>query len=76
VGHLKIGDGARAGAQAGVTRDIPAGETYTGYPARPHADWLRSNAALQRLPELVKQVRLLEQRLVQLEGTLALGTRG
>jgi UDP-3-O-[3-hydroxymyristoyl] glucosamine N-acyltransferase len=67
VGHLKIGDGARAGAQAGVTRDIPAGETYTGYPARPHADWLRSNAALQRLPELVKQVRALEQRLAELE---------
>jgi UDP-3-O-[3-hydroxymyristoyl] glucosamine N-acyltransferase len=67
IGHLKIGDGARAGAQAGVIGDIPAGETYTGYPARPHAEWLRANAALQRLPELVKQVRALERRLAALE---------
>jgi UDP-3-O-[3-hydroxymyristoyl] glucosamine N-acyltransferase len=70
IGHLKIGDGARAGAQAGVICDIPAGETYTGYPARPHAEWLRANAALQRLPELVKQVRALERRLAELEKRL------
>jgi UDP-3-O-[3-hydroxymyristoyl] glucosamine N-acyltransferase len=67
VGHLKIGDGARVGAQGGVIGDVPAGETYTGYPARPHAEWLRANAALQRLPELVKQVRALERRLAALE---------
>ncbi len=33
-GHLEIGAGARIGAQGGVTADVPAGETYSGYPAQ------------------------------------------
>ena len=34
-GHLRIGRGARIGAQAGVMGSVPAGETWSGYPARP-----------------------------------------
>jgi UDP-3-O-[3-hydroxymyristoyl] glucosamine N-acyltransferase len=66
-GHLEVGDGARLGAQAGVIGDIPAGETYTGYPAMPHFEWLRSSAALGKLPELLKQVRELQRRIAKLE---------
>jgi len=67
VGHLRIGDGARAGAQAGVAHDVADGETVTGYPAMPHREWLRMSAALPRVPELLKQVRKLQQRVEQLE---------
>ncbi len=67
VGHLEIGDGVRFGAQSGVINDVPAGETWSGYPAGPHAPWLREMAAVHRLPDLVKQVRELERRLEQLE---------
>ena len=67
VGHVKIGDGARVGAQAGVPNDVPEGATYTGYPAMPHRDWLRTMAALPRVPDLVKQVRKLEARIAELE---------
>jgi UDP-3-O-[3-hydroxymyristoyl] glucosamine N-acyltransferase len=67
VGHVKIGDGARIGAQAGVSNSVPEGETYTGYPAMPHREWLRTMAALPRVPDLVKQVRKLEARLAELE---------
>jgi UDP-3-O-[3-hydroxymyristoyl] glucosamine N-acyltransferase len=70
VGHLDIGDGVRLGAQSGVTNDIPAGETYTGYPARPHRQWLREEGALRSLPELVRRVRELEKAMRKLqEGT-------
>ena len=67
VGHLRIGDGARAGAQAGVAHDIPDGETVTGYPAIPHREWLRMSAALPRVPELLRELRKLQQRVAQLE---------
>ena len=56
-GHLSIGPGARVGAQAGVTADVPAGQTVSGYPARPHREALRAQAALFRLPQLLRQLR-------------------
>jgi UDP-3-O-[3-hydroxymyristoyl] glucosamine N-acyltransferase len=68
VGHLHIGDGARFGAQAGVASDVPAGETWSGTPARPHAAWLREDAALRRLPELLKEVRRLQKEIEALKG--------
>ncbi len=67
VGHLDIGDGARLGAQSGVINDIPAGEAYAGYPAVPHARWLREQAALRRLPDLIKRVRELEKEIALLK---------
>jgi UDP-3-O-[3-hydroxymyristoyl] glucosamine N-acyltransferase len=59
VGHLRIGDGASVGAQAGVIGDVAAGETVSGYPARPHREAMRVEATLRRLPELVKRLRRL-----------------
>jgi UDP-3-O-[3-hydroxymyristoyl] glucosamine N-acyltransferase len=61
AGHISIGAGARVGAQAGVTADVPPGETYSGYPARPHREALRAQGWLFRLPELVKRLRELER---------------
>jgi len=66
-GHLEIGDGARIAAQAGVIGDVPAGEEYSGYPARPHRRALRASAARLRLPELLERVRELEERIDILE---------
>ena len=39
--HIRIGDGARVAAGAGVLADIPAGETWSGYPAKPIRQFLR-----------------------------------
>ncbi|HEX6630871.1 MAG TPA: UDP-3-O-(3-hydroxymyristoyl)glucosamine N-acyltransferase [Gemmatimonadaceae bacterium] len=62
-GHLTIGRGARVAAQAGVFGDVPAGESWSGYPARPHRQSLRASAAMLRLPELLKPLeRLLRER--------------
>jgi len=60
-GHHTVGAGARLAAQAGVFGDIPAGETWSGYPARPHKEALRAQAALFKLPSLMRRIeRLLE----------------
>jgi UDP-3-O-[3-hydroxymyristoyl] glucosamine N-acyltransferase len=60
-GHLTIGAGARIGAQGGVFGDIPAGETWSGYPARPHRESLRASAALLKLAGMIRRLeKLLE----------------
>jgi UDP-3-O-[3-hydroxymyristoyl] glucosamine N-acyltransferase len=66
IGHLDIGDGAKFAAQSGVMADVPAGETWGGYPARPRAQWLRTSAALQRLPDALKELRELRAEVARL----------
>lgn len=61
IGHIRIGDGARVAAQAGVIGSVPAGETVSGYPARPHRDALRVAATLRKLPEWEARIRALEK---------------
>jgi UDP-3-O-[3-hydroxymyristoyl] glucosamine N-acyltransferase len=47
--HLRIGRGAKIGAAAIVLRDVPAGETWFGYPAAPMVEWRRERRALLRV---------------------------
>jgi UDP-3-O-[3-hydroxymyristoyl] glucosamine N-acyltransferase len=44
--HLKIGTGATVAAKAGVTGDIPGGQVYAGFPAKPAGQWRREMAAI------------------------------
>lgn len=46
--HLTIGSGAGIGAAAAVFKDVPAGEVWTGFPARPLKRWMRETAWLAR----------------------------
>jgi UDP-3-O-[3-hydroxymyristoyl] glucosamine N-acyltransferase len=62
AGHLTIGKGARLAAQAGVFGSIPAGETWSGYPARPHKEALRAQAAMFKLPSLIRALERLVER--------------
>jgi UDP-3-O-[3-hydroxymyristoyl] glucosamine N-acyltransferase len=66
--QVKIGAGAVIGAQTGVMGDVPAGAFVSGYGAKPHKEVLRSAAAVNQLPDLLKKVREMERRLKQLEG--------
>ena len=64
--HLEIGDGARVTCGSTVTRDVPEGETVSGYPARPHREQLRAQALMARLPKLTARVERLENALAEL----------
>ena len=56
AGHLRIGHGVRVGAKAGVTTSVPDGTDVSGFPARPHRQWLRTQAALNRLANIADQI--------------------
>jgi UDP-3-O-[3-hydroxymyristoyl] glucosamine N-acyltransferase len=67
-GHLKIGSGVVLAARAAAFKDVPDGAMMAGAPARPHREWLKANANLQRLDGLRAKVKQLEERLAELEG--------
>ncbi len=67
VGHITIGDGVQIGAQSGVSKSIPDGEVYFGYPARPIMKTKRIEAALNNLPDLLKKIRSLEKTVDELQ---------
>jgi UDP-3-O-[3-hydroxymyristoyl] glucosamine N-acyltransferase len=46
--HITIGSGAQVAAGAGVMKDVPAGETWGGFPAKPLRQWMRETAWLSR----------------------------
>ncbi len=46
--HRTIGSGATLAGGAAVFQDVPAGEVWSGYPAKPLRKWLREAAWLSR----------------------------
>lgn len=46
--HVHIGAGSRLAAASGIFRDIPAGESWGGVPAKPLRQYLREIAWIQR----------------------------
>ncbi len=64
--HVHLGRGCTLGAKAGVHKDIPAGDTQIGYPARPEQEQLRIVMATGKVPEMRKALRELESRVEQL----------
>ena len=67
AGHLTIGDGTVITAQSGVPGDVPARSLFSGYPAVDNRQWLKTTAALNRLPELQKRLRELEAQVAKMQ---------
>ena len=66
VGHLTIGAGVQAAGRSAIVEDVPPGRVVSGAPAMPHRQHLREQGATRRLPELVVQVRKLQEQLDRL----------
>lgn len=55
--HVHIGAGAKIAASAGIMRDIPAGETWGGIPAKPlrqyfrEVSWIEKQVAAKKKPQ-------------------------
>lgn len=65
--HVTIGPGSIVAAKAVVCTNVPPDAFVSGCPARPHKEQLAIEAAMRKLPELVAQVRRLQERVAELE---------
>lgn len=70
AGHLKIGDGVIATAQSGIPNSVPEGRLISGYPAIDNRNWLKSSAVFAALPDVLREVRRLTDRVRMLEEKL------
>lgn len=61
AGHLTVGEGAVATAQSGIPSDVAPRAVVSGYPAVDNRTWLRTMAAISRLPEILRRLRALER---------------
>ncbi len=70
AGHLKVGDRTTLGAQAGLAGGNLArkgGATLMGYPAIEHKKFAKNMAALNSLPDLLKEVAALKKEIEELK---------
>jgi len=65
--HVHIGARAVLGAMAGVINDVPEGVTMIGIPATPERDQKVKLAALAKLPEMRRQLKMLQATVDQLQ---------
>jgi UDP-3-O-[3-hydroxymyristoyl] glucosamine N-acyltransferase len=61
--HITIGDRSIVAAQAGVWKDIPPGMRVFGTPATPEMEQKRNLVCIDRLPELLRDVRRIKRHL-------------
>lgn len=63
VGHIQIADGTKINAQSGLSKSIAqSGTAVTGSPAFEYRNALKSQAIFRNLPELLKKIQDLEER--------------
>lgn len=65
--HVTIGQGAVVMARSGVAGDVTAGTQVFGSPAKDKRIAYKEQVAISKLPDLLKKVKLLEEKLQLLE---------
>lgn len=56
AGHIHIGSRSIVSGNSMVAKDLPEGSFVSGYLARPHRQWMECQAALNRLPGILKKL--------------------
>ena len=70
--HVNVCSQTVVGGGAAVISDIDTPGVYSGQPAQHHGSAMRQQAALRRLPDLLKQVKRLERQVADLTARLEL----
>ena len=51
----------------GITHNIPDNSVCAGFPAQPYKEWLKQEASLRKVGDLLKKVKELEKALAELK---------
>ncbi|MGM0369032.1 MAG: UDP-3-O-(3-hydroxymyristoyl)glucosamine N-acyltransferase [Bacillota bacterium] len=70
VGHITVGQNTTLAANSVITHDIEPDSFVSGYPAHDHRQERRIKAARKRLPDMIKRIRTLENKISDLEEEL------
>jgi UDP-3-O-[3-hydroxymyristoyl] glucosamine N-acyltransferase len=65
--HITVGDGVVAAGHSAIFDDMPAKLVISGMPALPHRQTLREQAVIRRLPELMVELRKLQEEVKRLK---------
>lgn len=66
VGHIKIADGTKVQAQSGMTKNTKPESAWYGSPAVAYNNYVKSYAIFRKLPEVMKRLGNLEEKLINL----------
>ncbi|WP_295155469.1 UDP-3-O-(3-hydroxymyristoyl)glucosamine N-acyltransferase [Selenomonas sp. AE3005] len=67
VGHINIGANSVYAARSGIIGDMPEGVFCAGFPVQSHTEWLRMQASMKKLPDMLKKIKQLEKQLAKYE---------
>ncbi len=70
VGHIETAADVIIEAQSGVSKTIRKSGRYFGHPAKEHSQALRQEGALRQLPDLLREIRELRDRIRKLENSV------
>jgi len=74
--HVTVGEDSVIMGYGAAISDVPPGSQVSGFPARPHHEVMRAQAAAARLPEIIASVRSLQRRVEALEAAIKKGGQG
>lgn len=61
--HVNIGDNVIVLAKTAVTKDVPSGMTVSGLHGRDHRGQIKTEAILNRLPDMYKDLKTIKKKL-------------
>lgn len=75
AGHVEVGDHVMLAGRAGVTKDIPSGGIYSGYPAIEHRKDLKLQSMYRKLPEVMENFKAMQKKVAEYEQIIEKLTR-
>ncbi|MFP4657427.1 MAG: UDP-3-O-(3-hydroxymyristoyl)glucosamine N-acyltransferase [Desulfonatronovibrionaceae bacterium] len=67
AGHLTIGDKCRVAAKSGIGKSVPPETDMGGIPAVEHSRFLKNSVALNKLPQMLREMKRMQKELDDLK---------